>query len=256
MQRYSPVAQIITLPTGWRADALLDRGTFSLQSFLLNGAYRQGTSFQWKDKCSKPFLTFSLARHFIFQIKAHSDGSEPLTSDDVPRGGHAYSHATDRSNFCWIPSSSLAVQRQPSSVIKPTPHHASRNQTLFLSGWTDRSLLSFEVPNGFFLQLPIWLSDSLASWPSPAGSDQTHSAFFVFHLSVSGPLSPQRDAFIQPWQSMTTTAHCERGFSRNSSLNIEDSACIYSPRWCYKPCHFSLWNTKGEIWKNNSAIFQ
>lgn len=119
-----------------------------------------------------------------------------------------HSHATDRSNFCWIPSSSLAVQRQPSSVIKPTPHHASRNQTRFLSGWTDRSVLSFEVPNGFFLLLPIWLSDSLASWPSAAGSDQTHSAFFfVFHLSVSGPLSPQRDAFIQPWQSMTTTAH-------------------------------------------------
>lgn len=36
--------------------------------------------------------------------------------------------------------------------------------------------------------------------------------FFVFHLSVSGPLSPQRDAFIQPWQSMTTTAHLWKSF--------------------------------------------
>lgn len=68
---------------------------------------------------------------FYFQIKAHSDGSEPLTSDDVPRGGHAYSRAAESPNFCSIPSSSPAVQKKPSPVIKPTPHHASRNQTSF-----------------------------------------------------------------------------------------------------------------------------
>lgn len=121
-----------------------------LQSFLLNGAYRQDTSFQWKDKCSKPFLTFSLAHHFIFQIKAHSDGSESLTSDDVPHGGHAYSCAADSPSFCSIPSSLPAEQSIPSAVIKLTPHHASSNRTHFLSKWTDRLVPTFEVPNGFF----------------------------------------------------------------------------------------------------------
>lgn len=169
MQRYSPAAQIITFPTGWRTDASLDRGTLSLQSFRLNGAYRQDTSFQWKDKCSKPFLTFSLAPHFISQIKAHLDGSEPITSDGVPRGDYAYSHAADGSHFCSIPSSSPNAQKQASAIIKPTPHHAFRKQTRFHSGWTLCLLFTFEVPNGFFLLLPIWLSDSLASWPRLRG---------------------------------------------------------------------------------------
>lgn len=236
MQRYSPAAQIITFPTGWRADALLDRGTFSLQSFLLNGAYRQDTSFQWKDKCSKPFLTFYLAPHFIFQIKAHSDGSEPLTSDDdVPRGGHAYSHATDSSNFCSIPSSSLAAQREPSAVIKPTPHHASRNQTRFLSGWTDRLVLSFEVPNGFFLLLPIWLSDRLASWPSAAGSDQTHSAF-LFPISPS-PLSKVRNEILSsypdnPWPPQCTVKEIVH--------SIMKTLPVFTHPVGYKPSLFSF----------------
>ncbi len=155
-----------------------------LQSFQLNGAYRQDTSFQWKDKYSEPLLTFSLAPHFISQIKAHSDGSESLTSDDVPHGGHAYSRTADSPNFCSIPSSLPAVQRKPSTVITPTPHHASRNQTSFLSKWTYRLVPSFEVPNGFFLRQPIWLSDSLASWPSAAGSDQTPLLFCLPSLCL------------------------------------------------------------------------
>ncbi len=117
---------------------------------------------------------------------------------------------------------------------------------------------------GSYLWSPKWLLSSAANLAFRQSgllavccrvrSDSLY--FFVFHLSVSGVLSPERDAFILPWQSMTTTVHCERAFSRNSSLTNEHTACVYWPSCCSKPRHFCLWNIKREFQCIIAVIFQ
>ncbi len=149
-----------------------------------------------------------------------------------------------------VPISAQSLQlagctKETFTVIKPTLHHASRNQTSFLSKWRI----------AWFLPLKSQMASSSAANSAFRQSGllalccrvRSDSLYFLSSISLSPVSKSGTDAFILPWQSMTTTVHCERAFSRNSSLNNENTACVYWPSCCSKPRHFCLWNIKREF---------
>lgn len=65
LQRYSPAAQIITFPTGWRADALLDRGTLSFAIISAKWSLSAGHVFSMKRQVQQAISHFLFSSFFL-----------------------------------------------------------------------------------------------------------------------------------------------------------------------------------------------